>query len=61
MAEIISTKPAWRRSSYSGTGNCLEARSDASVWVRDSRRPFQAQLTFTADVWSAFLARMHSG
>ncbi|WP_436771901.1 DUF397 domain-containing protein [Yinghuangia sp. YIM S09857] len=61
MAEIISTKPAWYRSSYSAQqGNCVEARSDASVWVRDSRRPFRAPLSFPAGAWSDFVARMHT-
>ncbi|MEU8131973.1 DUF397 domain-containing protein [Streptodolium elevatio] len=61
MAEIISIKSAWRRSSYSGnSGNCIEARSDTSVWVRDSRRPLVAPLGFPAGAWSDFVARIHT-
>lgn len=58
MAEIISTEPAWHRSSYSGSTNCVEARAETSVLVRDSRRPFRAPLTFPAGAWSDFVAEL---
>lgn len=54
----------WRKSSYSGTaGNCIEvAELDRGARaVRDSKDPAGPALTFTADEWSAFAARMGAG
>jgi hypothetical protein len=50
---------SWQKSSYSmGNGNCVETAhlSDGSVAVRNSRRPDEAPLLFTAGEWQAFIA-----
>lgn len=50
---------AWFKSSYSGTsgGDCVEvAATTAAVHVRDSKRPVDASLTFSAAQWAAFAA-----
>jgi hypothetical protein len=57
----------WRKSSYSGQDEqcCEVAESSGAVWVRDSKRPGGARVTFTADAWHAgialFLAPVPSG
>ena len=53
----------WRKSSRSGNnGQCTEVRwrSDA-VDVRDSKRPDEAVLTFTAGEWQAFVSGVKHG
>jgi hypothetical protein len=53
---------AWRKSSYSGNGNCVEvAVPEAGLAVRDSKDPQGPALHFTAEAWSAFLADVTSG
>jgi predicted secreted Zn-dependent protease len=47
----------WRKSSASNTTNCVEVRfAGALVFLRDSKDPAGAKLTFTADEWAAFVA-----
>ncbi|MDA0562926.1 DUF397 domain-containing protein [Streptomonospora sp. S1-112] len=62
MSEVAGPKEAagarWRRSTYSGTGGgqCVEVTErHAGVWVRDSRVPEGAVLSFPADAWAAFI------
>ncbi|MDI2129992.1 DUF397 domain-containing protein [Yinghuangia seranimata] len=48
----------WKKSSYSGDngGECVEtAHLDATVLVRDSKRPDGPRLGFRAGVWSEFV------
>jgi xanthine/CO dehydrogenase XdhC/CoxF family maturation factor len=50
----------WCKSSYSGTngGDCVEvAATTAAVHVRDSKRPLDAALTFSAAQWAAYVAQ----
>jgi len=48
--------PQWSRSSYCGTGACVEVAKVADQFlVRDSKNPDTPALTFTADEWTAFL------
>jgi hypothetical protein len=52
----------WRKSSFSGTGNCVEVQRDgAFVRVRDSKDPYGTCLSFTRDEWAVFLAGAASG
>lgn len=51
----------WRKSSASGTGNCVEVRCGDTVRVRDSKDPSGPVLTFTLAEWSAFLAGVRAG
>jgi hypothetical protein len=47
---------AWRKSSYSGNGNCVEvAFVDHHVAVRDSKNRNGPVILFTPDEWSTFL------
>jgi hypothetical protein len=52
------TEQTWRKSSYSGNeNNCVElAVGQASVGVRDSKRPDGPALTFAAESFRTFLA-----
>jgi len=50
------TRVAWRTSSYSGSGNCVEvAVVPLSFAVRDSKDPAGAVLVFSPAAWQAFL------
>lgn len=53
---------AWRRSSASSQGECVEvAFSEQLVLVRQSRNPTGAMLSFTLAEWAAFLAGVRNG
>ncbi|UGQ15166.1 DUF397 domain-containing protein [Yinghuangia sp. ASG 101] len=54
MAEIITANTPWRRSSHSQTGNCVEARADARILVRDSRRPHGPRVGVATEAWRMF-------
>ncbi|MEV7964888.1 DUF397 domain-containing protein [Sphaerisporangium sp. NPDC088356] len=54
-----STFLAWRKSSYSGTGdNCVEVATVPSGGraVRDSKNLSEPTLSFTSDEWHAFIS-----
>ncbi|WP_432196998.1 DUF397 domain-containing protein [Streptomyces sp. bgisy027] len=55
----------WRKSSYSegGANDCLEVSDDhpGIVPVRDSKRPDDGALIFSASSWSAFMAGVKRG
>lgn len=58
------TGAAWRKSSFSGSGNaCVEvADLGSGRAVRDSKDlSGGTPLTFTADEWSAFIAGVRAG
>jgi hypothetical protein len=47
---------AWRRSTKSGDGNCVEVAVDGgSVLIRDSVNPDGVMLRLPPAIWSAFL------
>ncbi len=53
---------AWRKSTRSGSGNCVEiAEWLDGVAVRDSKDPHGSVLTFPADAWAAFLRGAKDG
>ncbi len=53
---------SWRKSSASATGDCVEvARSDQSVYVRDSKQRLPHVLEFSASEWLAFVAGVRAG
>ena len=53
---------AWRKSSYSGNGNCIEvATPETGMAVRDSKDPKGPALHFTADAWAAFVTDVAGG
>ena len=50
------TRVAWRKSSYSSSGNCVEvAVVPSSCAVRDSKDRDGAVLVFSPAAWRAFL------
>ncbi|WP_330354986.1 DUF397 domain-containing protein [Streptomyces chartreusis] len=61
--EVSTT--TWRKSSYSdgGDNNCVEVSDDhpGIVPVRDSKRPGDGTLIFSASSWSAFTAGVKRG
>lgn len=54
---------AWRKSTHSGTSNCVEVAfcADGRVAVRDSKNRWGAVLMFTAGEWEAFLGGVRGG
>ena len=49
------TRAAWRKSTRSGNGNCLEtAPAGGGIAVRDSADQAGPALAFTAHAWTAF-------
>ena len=62
MSDAQSDLPSWRKSTASGSGNCVEVKKTGeSVHVRDSKDPAGLHLTFTRPAWEAFLTRARSG
>jgi hypothetical protein len=58
------TRAAWRKSSFSGSGNaCVEVADlpGGARAVRDSKNPGGGHLTFTATEWAAFTAGVRDG
>lgn len=54
----MNTGEVWRKSSYSGAegGECIEvAETGDAVWVRDSKRPAEARLSFSPGAWDGFV------
>ena len=53
---------AWTKSSFSGTGNCVEVAVDGdSILLRDTKDRAGAVLTFTEAEWQAFLLGVNAG
>jgi hypothetical protein len=56
VADSEQTYIIWRKSTTSGSGNCVEvAFADESVLVRHSRDPLGSVLSFSRQEWMAFL------
>lgn len=55
-------QPSWRKSSFSGSGDCLEwlVRTDG-VRLRNSTRPDGVELHLTHAEWTAFIAGVKAG
>lgn len=52
----------WRKSSYSGSGDCLEWLIDTDeVRVRDSARGSSGELHLSYSQWQAFLMAVKAG
>ena len=54
---------AWRKSSLSGDGGCVEVAmvSGVAIGVRDSKNPTAGHLVFSPSEWSNFLAGVKRG
>ena len=62
MADSESSSSIWRKSTASGTGNCVEVSLAAgSVLMRNSRNPQGPVLSFTHPEWEAFLTGVRDG
>ena len=56
--EVSRLSMSWKKSSRSGSGNCVEVRptETGDVQVRDSKHPDGSVLTFTDAEWNAFVS-----
>lgn len=65
MSESIRQPPAdlaWRKSSASASGNCVEVAALADlIYVRDTKAPTAGFLSFTPAEWDAFLVGVDRG
>lgn len=62
MPDNLSTTPSWHKSTFSATGNCLEAAySGGSVLIRDSKDRLPYVLQFTPAEWRAFISGVRAG
>jgi Domain of unknown function (DUF397) len=57
MLSIDPSALRWRKSSYSESGNCVEATTaqDESVLVRDSKYGNDTILSFSSSAWREFI------
>jgi Domain of unknown function (DUF397) len=62
VAESDPIRSAWRKSTASGSGDCVEvALLGDTVLVRHSRRPSAPVLTFSHGEWIAFTTGVRNG
>ena len=62
MADSERADIAWRKSTTSGTGDCVEiAFTAGAVLVRNSQDPLGPALSFSRSEWTAFLAGAQRG
>lgn len=63
MANTGSARGGFVKSSFSGSGNCVEVRRERRdlVEVRHSRHPDGGTLVFTPGEWAAFVAGVKAG
>jgi Domain of unknown function (DUF397) len=53
---VEANKRVWRKSSYSGQGNCVEVAADGhGVAVRDSKDPDGPALALGQHAWKSFV------
>jgi hypothetical protein len=61
VADCDETVLAWRKSTRSNSGGCVEmALSNQVVLLRDSKRPEGPVLSVSPGVWAALLARVRN-
>jgi hypothetical protein len=54
--------PRWRKSTRSSSGNCIEvAEQGDEVWLRDSKSPAAAMLSFDRAAFAAFIEGVKAG
>jgi hypothetical protein len=62
MPDGRDIEPTWRKSSASGSGDCVEvALAEGFVLVRDSKKRRAHVLEFTSSEWRAFLSGVRAG
>lgn len=53
---------AWRKSTISGSGDCVEvAANDDAIYVRNSKSPHGPTVAFTVSEWTAFTNGVRAG
>jgi uncharacterized protein DUF397 len=62
-ADRNGSGPAWRRSSFCASGECIEvaAGADGSILVRDSKDPEAGSLRYSPDEFGAFVRGVVAG
>jgi hypothetical protein len=61
MRDLNQAVLAWRKSTFSNSGDCVEAASGGeSVFLRDSKDPYGPMLTLKSSEWSAFLVNVRN-
>jgi len=63
-AGTASDGPSYRKSSFSGSGNCVEVKQapeTEAVLVRDSKNRLQRSLKFSTTEWHSFVRRVQAG
>jgi Domain of unknown function (DUF397) len=61
MADWDETALAWRKSTRSNSGGCVEmALSDRVVFLRDSKLPEGPVLSVSPRAWAALVARVRN-
>jgi hypothetical protein len=61
MADWDKTVLAWRKSTQSAGGGCLEVAADGGVvFLRDSKRPDGPVLSVSLRAWAALLVRVRN-
>lgn len=59
---MIGMSGNWRKSSFSGSNNCVEfRRTEFGIQVRDSKDPSGPVLDFNRAEWNAFLCGVTNG
>jgi len=59
---MVNNDIAWRKSTFSQGGDCLEwVIGSDGVYIRDSKDPAGARLSFTHSEWKAFIAGVKGG
>ncbi len=63
MGDNVHVRLPWKKSRFSGAGNCVEvARDDRLIYVRDSKiGPTGSVLAFTEAEWDAFVSGVRAG
>lgn len=63
MTEIDLSRAEWQKSSYSSqSGNCVEVARNLPglVAVRDSKRPDDAKLVISQEIWRVFVTNVYA-
>jgi hypothetical protein len=62
MTDLEFSPDTWRKSTASGTSNCVEVSfAGESVLMRHSRNPAGPKLSFSYSEWEAFVTGVHNG
>ena len=62
MSDLEWSPGAWRKSTASGSSNCVEVSfAGESILMRNSRSPHGPVLSFTGLEWEAFLTGVRNG